>query len=102
MAPANKSISFLKQTVVAVLSTPITSKHRSSTQENNHMDRNNTMFSQILEALQATTSQIVALIDRISNIETQQALSLFISDKLNNILQRSDYLEKETRLIDSQ
>lgn len=54
------------------------------------------MFSQLLDALQATTSQMVALTDRIANLEMQQTSTPIMSDTLNTILQRLDHLNKKT------
>lgn len=71
MAPAKKGTTSLKKTAAKIRSAPLTTKLHSSTQEDHHSETNNAMFSQLLEALQATTSQMTALTDRIANLENQ-------------------------------
>ena len=99
MAPAEKGTTSLKKTSVTVRSAPLTTKLRSSTQEDHQTETNNVMFSQLLEALQATTSQMVALTDRIAKLEMQQTSTPTMSDTLNTILQRLDHLEQENQLM---
>ena len=99
MAPAEKGSTSLKKTSATVRSAPFTTKLRSSTQEDHQAETNNVMFSRLLEALQATTSQMVALTDRIANLEMQQTSTPIMSDTLNTILQRLDHLEQENQLM---
>lgn len=99
MAPAEKGTTSLKKTAATVRSAPLTTKLRSSTQEDHQSETNTAMFSQILEALQATTSQMAALTDRIANLETQQPSVPAMTDTLNNILQRLDQLELENQTM---
>lgn len=101
MTPTEKGTISLKKTAATVLrSAPLTIKLRpSTTQEDHQSETNNGMFSQILEALQATTSQMATLTGRIANLETQQLLAPARTDTLNTILQRLDYLELENQAI---
>jgi predicted nucleic acid-binding Zn-ribbon protein len=99
MAPAEKGTTSLKKTSATVRSAPLITKLRSSTQEDHQAETNNVMFSQLLEALQAITSQMVTLTDRIANLEMQQTSTPTMSDTLNTILQRLDRLEQENQLM---